>query len=809
MPRPIIRPRGPALRPLALALNLAMAGSLLAAMGATPAAQAQTAASPARRYDIPAGPLNTTLNRYAEEAGILLSAPGALTQGRYGPGLSGAATVEQGFARLLQGQGLQAVRQADGSYVLHQSTPDSSAVTLPAVRVTATPSAPSALPEPYAGGHVARGGRLGLLGNKDVMETPFSTSSYTSRMIEDWQADTVAEVLRADASIRDAFPRPTEYFNVRGFNMPVSDAAWNGVYGLTPNFHAATEFLERVEVLKGPGALLYGMSPEGSVGGVINLVPKRAGDKPLARLTAKFNSDSELGAHLDMGRRFGKENAVGIRVNTIESNGDTFLDGQRQRKEIGAVALDFRSERLRLALDAYSIAVKKRGGMPLFTSFSSDQIPDAPDPRTNALPGAKSSEHSQAVIGSVEFDFTPQWTGFATVGTNQEDSFGYLNNVAGRNAQPSGAYTNTAKGTSNFTKSQAFDGGIRARLNTGPVEHEVTLSGNAMHQSKGVARGAATMWASNIYAPTRPLTTPAAQPRTVPKLSDSILSSIALADTLSFMQDKYLLTLGARQQRVRTKNYAPSSGAETARYDKHKLTPSVGVVIKPWTAPVSVYANYIEGLSKGDTVTDANAANYGEVFAPYQSKQVELGAKWDTGALLNTVAAFQITRPSLIKDSDKNRYSPDGEQRNRGLEWSIAGTVTPGVRVLGGVAYLKAINTKSRGGLLDGKTAAGIPTWLFNLGAEWDTPWLPGLTLRAAAIHTGAQYADDANTQKLPAWTRVDLGARYVTQLATHNVAVRAGVENAFNQRYWSGAWYGTAFTGSPRTVKLAVSVDF
>lgn len=88
-------------------------------------------------------------------------------------------------------------------------------------------------------------------------------------------------------------------------------------------------------------------------------------------------------------------------------------------------------------------------------------------------------------------------------------------------------------------------------------------------------------------------------------------------------------------------------------------------------------------------------------------------------------------------------------------------------------------------------------------------PWLPGLTLRATAIHTGRQYADNANTQKLPAWTRVDLGARYVTRLAAHPVAFRAGVENAFNQRYWSGAWNGFSSVGAPRTVKLAVSVDF
>ena len=161
MPCPIFRLPGRALRPSALALNLAMAGSLLAAMGAAPAAQAQTVNTPARRYDIPAGPLNMTLNRYAQEAGVPLSAPGALTQGKTGPGLSGEATVEQGFARLLQGQGLQAVRQADGTYTLHRTaTPDATTI-LPTVRVTAEPDPMKAdLPKPYAGGQVARGGRV-------------------------------------------------------------------------------------------------------------------------------------------------------------------------------------------------------------------------------------------------------------------------------------------------------------------------------------------------------------------------------------------------------------------------------------------------------------------------------------------------------------------------------------------------------------------------------------------------------------------------------------------------------------------------
>ncbi|WP_146074710.1 TonB-dependent receptor domain-containing protein [Achromobacter ruhlandii] len=124
----------------------------------------------------------------------------------------------------------------------------------------------------------------------------------------------------------------------------------------------------------------------------------------------------------------------------------------------------------------------------------------------------------------------------------------------------------------------------------------------------------------------------------------------------------------------------------------------------------------------------------------------------------SSLALFQTTRPSLIKDNGNNRYAPDREQRNRGLEWNIAGVVTPGLRLSGGATYLKAINTRARARLLDGRTAMGSRL-VGQHARRMGYPWLPGLTLRAAAIHTGRQYADNANTRKLPAWTRVDLGA--------------------------------------------------
>src|SRR3546814_7503146 len=70
-----------------------------------------------------------------------------------------------------------------------------------------------------------------------------------------------------------------------------------------------------------------------------------------------------------------------------------------------------------------------------------------------------------------------------------------------------------------------------------------------------------------------------------------------------------------------------------------------------------------------------------------------------------------------------------------------------------------------------------------NLGLEWDVPGTGGLTLTGQAVYTSSQYADAANKQELPAWTRFDLGARYLTELDGHLLTLRANVINVANKR--------------------------
>lgn len=695
--------------------------------------------------------------------------------------------------------------------------------TLSEVKVTAERN--DTLPRPYAGGQVARGGRLGLLGNTDLMKSPFSVSSYTSKAIQDQQAATVADVLAKDPSIRTTGQSGgiLDAFFIRGFPIGegnLGEIAFDGQYGVAPNYRVLNEYVERIEVIKGPAALLYGMSPSSGIGGVINVVPKRATVTDLTRFTANYGSDSHVGGHLDLSRRFGSERQFGVRFNGSHHQGDTPLDNQSREANVGAVALDYQGERLRATLDV--IDQRERFDAPSrpFLVASGVAVPSAPDGQRNvtqAWEWAKIDDRS--VLLRAEYDLNDDLTFFASAGggdTNVARLFGTptIINEAGdtRTTQPHSApyRFNIERLTS--------DAGMRIKFNTAAIRHTVTLQASAYsdRMDRGFNNGTAV--SSNIYAPVARPQQNVTAPSQVPKISETDLTGVALADTLSMLDDRVQLMLGARHQQVKSDNFSTTTGAVTSSYDKSAVTPLVGIVYKP-SQQISLYANHIEGLSKGDIAPDTAAGgvwvvNAGEVFAPYKSKQNEIGVKFDHGRLTTTMSVFQIEKPSgqstILPGNVSAIYAVDGEQRNRGVELNAFGELSSSVRLMGGVTWLDAELTKTNSSVTLGKTPVGVPSLQANLGIEWDTPWLPGLTLTGSTAYTGKQYVNQANTQRIPSWTRVDLGARYSTRLAGKATTFRANILNAFDRDYWSGvASYGGFVQGAPRTVLLSAAIDF
>lgn len=658
----------------------------------------------------------------------------------------------------------------------------------------------------YAGGQVAQGGTLGLLGSTNVMNTPFSTVNYTSQLIENQQARTAADTLINDASVRmttgsNGFD---DTFQIRGFQVPASDVGFNGLYGLVAPNHVATEYVERIELLKGPGALINGMAPGGSVGGGINIVTKRATDQDFTRLTPFFMSGANYGLRLDASRRYGENKEWGIRFNGVVRDGEASIDDGNWRTGTGALSIDYRGERLRWTLDVISQNEDTRNFRPQFTIPSNaSAIPAPPDARSSWYPGSMLKQRDNTVASGLEYDLTESLTAYAGIGYRDGTIEQNLANGSGLNALGNFNVTNAYYDA--YTKTVSGNAGLRSHFDTGFIGHSVNVAFTGYNQEAGYAYETSSSAPSNIYnpAPLPAITALRADPR---KNAETTLTSVAVADTMSFLNDTVLLTLGVRRQDVKQDAFNLTTGALTTSYDAAATTPLAGIVVKP-VKNVSLYANYAEGLSQG-TIVGALYHNVGAVLAPYKSKQQEAGIKIDWGTITTTAAVFQITRPSQIVTA-ANDLTYNGEQRNRGVELNAYGLLMPGLRGMASATFLRPELTNPSDPTQRGNDAPGVPDKTFSAGLDWDTPWVSGLSLNGRVIYTSGSYLTGANTLKFSDWTRLDIGARYTTTALTGKpVTIRANIENVTGETYWLTT--GTFVTvGSPRTYILSAAFDF
>ncbi|MGF6771770.1 iron complex outermembrane receptor protein [Paraburkholderia sp. GAS199] len=714
-----------------------------------------------------------------------------------------SCAVERLFVGLVAAAALQASAYAQSA----PATADTAtqATTLPAVVVKGTAEAGD-LPAAYAGGQVARGGSLGVLGTSNVMSQPFSTTNYTEQMIEDTQARTIGDLVVNNASVRTEQSSGGfgDVFQIRGFDVQPTDVALNGLYGMVSAARVPVNLLERVEVLQGPGSLMYGMGPGGSVGGAINIVTKRADDTPLTRLTALYQSRGQFGVEADVGRRFGDEGQWGIRFNGQIKDGQTSIAHGNQLQGDSAIGLDYRGKKLRWSFDAYNVSENTDEFRSQIGFGSATSVPAAPSGYSNLYPGSKLKLRDSAVMTRAEYDINQYVTVYGAAGEHYGTSaqnFPYASDMTS-----AGAFNVYNGYYDQYTRTKTVDAGLRFHFDTFGVKHTLVTGVTSLNQEVGYfyALGS-TAVASSLYAPTplAPVDTPRGD---MQRSSQTRLNSQQIIDTMSFFNDRLLITGGLRRQTIGQDNYDPTSGAQQSSIDQQAITPLAGIVVKP-LSNISVYGNFTSGLSNGGTAP-AGTANAGQAFAPYKSNQYEAGVKADWGRVLTSVSVFQIAQPNAVTDPVTNLYGYNGKTRIRGLELAAYGEVFRSLRLMASATFYDPKVSGTAGGTQDGNAPGGVPKFAFNLGADYDLPWLQGLSVNGRIIHTGAQYYDSSNALRLPAWTRYDVGLRYSTRVASKDVVFRANIENLFGSRYWMQQ--GTYVTNAaPRTVLLSAQIDF
>ncbi len=668
---------------------------------------------------------------------------------------------------------------------------------------------------------VLRGGQVGVLGDKDSFDVPFSVKSYNAALILNQQPQTLGQVLDNDPSVRTTygFGIAGEQFVIRGFTLYGDDIGYNGLYGITPRQLIAPELYEQVQVLNGASAFLNGAAPGGSgIGGNVNLAAKRAGARDLARATVNYSSSSHVGGAFDVSHRYAG-GALGVRINGALRSGDVAIDDEFRRTAVLGGAVDYRGDDVRLSLDLAYQRVKVRRLRPKVT-LATAAVPAVPESRNNyGQPFTYSTLRDVFGTARAEWDVAPNAMLYAQAGARDGSERGIYGGITVSNAA-TGEATGSALFVPRTDNNEAAQAGLRVKLAAAGITQEINFGGSYLWQANRNAFDFRQGFATNLYA-----SVPVASPPSgfiggdldnpYPTARTRLGSAFA-SDTVGLLDDMLLVTGGLRLQQIRTRGYSYLGGDLTSTYDEDAVTPVVGIVVKP-AAGLSLFANRIEGLAQGPIAPiDPTIINPGEIFAPYRSTQYEVGGKLRVGPVNASLALYRTSQPSAYAAPDPQgsgllRFGLFGQQRNEGIEFSMDGELLQGLRLIAGGTYMRARLRETAGGLNDGNKVPGVADYTANVNTEWDLPFFRGATLTGRLIQTGRQQVNPANTLSIPAWTRVDLGARYVAAVRRVPLTLRFTVDNVADNRYWASAFdafSAALLQGAPRTFKASASID-
>lgn len=665
-------------------------------------------------------------------------------------------------------------------------------------------------PPAYAGGQVAAGGRIGILGEQDAMDVPFNVISYTSDLIENQQANTLGDVLTNDASVSvgRGYGVYGESFKLRGFDLYGDDISFGGLYGVLPRQLIDTSMMERVEVFKGASAFANGIPIGGSgVGGSVNIEPKRATDEPITRLSTGYTSDGYVESGLDAGRRFGDQNQFGARISVKRGRGDHAIDDEESADTSAILGLDYRGDRARASLDIghQKNTIDGARSSVYVTDPALDHIPHAPSSDINYTPDWAET-HLETTFGMLrgEYDITDNWTAFAAVGGNKTHEY-LASPVPTLNDSNGSATLGGVLPTRNEISTFAGQAGVRGHFDTGSVSHQLNLAYSNFYRNFDTSYDYYTYGsATSIYDPSDIDKDDGVGGPLGGSVTHTRAEGTSLSDTLGFFDDRVLLTLGARYQEIHI-----NTERDATEERGNRVTPVYGIVYKA-TDEISLYANHIEALQSAGTVTSQSASNYGSALGIAHSKQNEVGAKFDYGTFGGAIALFEIEQPSVATHADGSQ-SLDNEQRNRGVELSAYGAPLDGIRVLASATFIDPELTKTQDDT-EGNDAAGVPDYQYALSGEWDIPHVDRLTATGRFLQSGSQYVAADNDLKLDSWSRLDLGMRYIMPVGQADWIWRVGIDNVTDEDYWasaSTAGSGYITQGEPRTFKVSATVDF
>jgi iron complex outermembrane receptor protein len=643
---------------------------------------------------------------------------------------------------------------------------------------------------------------LGAFGSKDVMDVPIDMVSYSSALIDNQFARTLDDVMRNDPGVSDA-PIGGAYDNIRirGFAVDWTNTMRRDGLSLAPYQDIPLEAIARVDVLKGPSGFLYGFN---SPGGTINFITKQPTLDPFAEVTAQWRSFDGYYAHVDTSDTI-DDGGFGYRTNlAYEKVGDFTHSGDLERKA-ASESISWRlSDRAVLQLNG-DWQNKALAAQPVIGLTANGSLPPMINPRTLlGEPWFKYTTNTADVAGKLDYSLTDNWYVVAQVAytwNTRDAAFPDIYETDSSGDILSGDLVLSPGQSYKTTSGQFF---VSGNFDTGPVAHDLVAGVSARYYDAHELGYATltTMTVGNmfnpVYFPEIPLANAPPKNHTVNRQVGPFVS-----DLLTFSKSWQAL-FGARY--IEYSNTLTEPGGVPTPYVKNSVAPSVGLIYKP-TQQVMTYLNYSQGLEQSEGAP-YYAKNAGVALNPLVSTQYEAGVKTRVASDFTVgLAAFQIKKPLEYVDSD-NYFVQNGLQRHRGLELTGTGQIAGDTTLIAGVQWLDAVQVQAGDPTVNGKRTEDVPKWQANLFIDTPISAVNGLSVNGGVNFVGNRAVGPQNVAFIPAYTRLDLGMRYLTQLFGKNFIFRGEIKNVTDKRYWAGAEYTSVYPGEPRTIYISMSVD-
>lgn len=663
-------------------------------------------------------------------------------------------------------------------------------------------------------------------GDVPLRQAPFSAVTIDAQTLQDIGAQRVSDALRLDASVTDSYNSPAYWdsLSVRGYTLDNRYNFRREGLPISAETMIPMDNKERIELFKGTSGIQAGTS---APGGLVNYVVKRppaAKDGRIRAVSASFGPGQSSGAALDLGGRFGQDQALGYRLNAAYENLDPYIRNTQGQRHLFALAMDWRitpdsrlewelesSERQQMGVNGYSLL--------------GTELPAPVDGQRNltrqdwSVPAVFRSN-----VGSLRFKqsladgwlWTTHW-GSQRLKTHDRLTFGYGCGTSDftRFCQDGSFALYDFRSENEQRLSDALQTSLSGQAQWGGTAHHFSVTLLRQRQLDRMPVNQAFAFIPTPGQVNAPFTSQANPDfsgfntqRSEYSTELAVQDRVVLAKDLSLWAGLRHVSLDRASERTELAN------PNAKRFKNQATTPwlAVSKTVADWTA----YLSHGEGLEQFAVPNSSGTywVNAGELLGVGKSRQTEIGLKSpaNTEGAQGHVTLFKIVRPLAYDDGQGSRLL-EGEQTHQGLQWG--GRWTSRQWLLDAQAqWLQArINGVTTLTALNGQTPVNVPALTLRALAQYRFADTPGLRTSLRMNHEGTRRVIEDGSIKLPAWTTFDLAAHYDTQLQGTRTEWTLGVDNLSDRRYWRespkqfGHYY--LYPGAPRTVRVAVKASF